>query len=62
MYGLSLHLLTETAVAASAFSDFVLAVYPLFTIKNLQMATKVKFGLGFVLSLGIMLVSCLYSL
>ncbi|GFF26282.1 hypothetical protein IFM51744_03768 [Aspergillus udagawae] len=39
--------------SASAFSDFVLAVYPLFTIKNLQMATKVKFGLGFVLSLGI---------
>jgi hypothetical protein len=49
-------LLTGDAVAASAFSDFVLAVYPLFTIKNLQMATKVKFGLGFVLSLGIMLV------
>ncbi|RHZ50753.1 hypothetical protein CDV55_101866 [Aspergillus turcosus] len=39
--------------SASALSDFVLAVYPLFTIKNLQMATKVKFGLGFVLSLGI---------
>ncbi|KAF7131129.1 hypothetical protein CNMCM5793_004116 [Aspergillus hiratsukae] len=39
--------------SASAFSDFVLAIYPLFTIKNLQMATKVKFGLGFVLSLGI---------
>ncbi|EAW17410.1 uncharacterized protein NFIA_073250 [Aspergillus fischeri NRRL 181] len=39
--------------SASAFSDLVLAVYPLLTIKDLQMATKVKFGLGFVLSLGI---------
>ncbi|KAL2869509.1 uncharacterized protein BJX67DRAFT_379060 [Aspergillus lucknowensis] len=39
--------------SASAFSDFVLAVYPLFTIQKLQMALKVKFGLGFVLSLGI---------
>ncbi|KAL4881786.1 hypothetical protein BJY04DRAFT_227572 [Aspergillus karnatakaensis] len=37
----------------SALSDFLLAIYPLFTIKNLQMATKVKVGLGFVLSLGI---------
>ncbi|RHZ46515.1 uncharacterized protein CDV56_103809 [Aspergillus thermomutatus] len=42
----------EPAVASSAFSDLVLAVYPLLTIRNLQMATKVKFGLGFVLSLG----------
>jgi hypothetical protein len=49
-------LLTGDAVAASAFSDLVLAIYPLLTIKDLQMATKVKFGLGFVLSLGIMLV------
>ncbi|KAL4861221.1 hypothetical protein BDV12DRAFT_208257 [Aspergillus spectabilis] len=39
--------------SASALSDLVLAVYPLFTIKNLQMATKVKVGLGIVLSLGI---------
>ncbi|RDW64448.1 uncharacterized protein DSM5745_09859 [Aspergillus mulundensis] len=40
-------------VAASAFTDLILAVYPLFTIKDLQMATKVKVGLGFVLSLGL---------
>ncbi|KAL2847784.1 hypothetical protein BJY01DRAFT_234174 [Aspergillus pseudoustus] len=39
--------------SSSALSDLVLAVYPLFTIKNLQMPLKVKFGLGFVLSLGI---------
>ncbi|KAL4936975.1 hypothetical protein BDV06DRAFT_232898 [Aspergillus oleicola] len=39
--------------SASAFTDFLLAMYPLFTIKNLQMATKVKVGLGVVLSLGI---------
>ncbi|KAJ0421428.1 hypothetical protein BJY00DRAFT_323220 [Aspergillus carlsbadensis] len=39
--------------STSALSDLVLAVYPLFTIKNLQMPLKVKFGLGFVLSLGI---------
>ncbi|KKK13541.1 hypothetical protein ARAM_001710 [Aspergillus rambellii] len=36
----------------SAASDFVLAVYPLFMIWNLQMAVKVKVGLGIVLSLG----------
>ncbi|PTU19741.1 hypothetical protein P175DRAFT_0547648 [Aspergillus ochraceoroseus IBT 24754] len=39
--------------SVSAFTDLVLAVYPLFTISRLQMATKVKVGLGFVLSLGI---------
>ncbi|KAL5342742.1 hypothetical protein BJX70DRAFT_385938 [Aspergillus crustosus] len=39
--------------SASAVSDLALAVYPLFTIKKLQMALKVKVGLGFVLSLGI---------
>ncbi|KAL4898868.1 hypothetical protein BDW74DRAFT_189871 [Aspergillus multicolor] len=39
--------------AASAFTDLILAVYPLFTIKDLQMALKVKIGLGFVLSLGL---------
>ncbi|KAL2785813.1 hypothetical protein BJX66DRAFT_347236 [Aspergillus keveii] len=39
--------------SASALSDLILAVYPLFTIKNLQMPLKVKVGLGFVLSLGI---------
>ncbi|CEL11493.1 hypothetical protein ASPCAL14595 [Aspergillus calidoustus] len=39
--------------SASALSDLILAIYPLFTIKNLQMPPKVKFGLGFVLSLGI---------
>ncbi|KAL4803362.1 hypothetical protein BDV18DRAFT_166383 [Aspergillus unguis] len=39
--------------SASAFSDLVLAVYPLFTIWGLQMALKVKIGLGCVLSLGI---------
>ncbi|KAL5340223.1 hypothetical protein BJX70DRAFT_361843 [Aspergillus crustosus] len=39
--------------STSALSDLVLAVYPLFFIWNLQMATKVKVGLGFVLSLGI---------
>ncbi|KAL4863797.1 hypothetical protein BDV12DRAFT_206165 [Aspergillus spectabilis] len=39
--------------SSSAFSDLVLAVYPLFFIWNLQMALKVKVGLGFVLSLGI---------
>ncbi|KKK21023.1 hypothetical protein ARAM_005100 [Aspergillus rambellii] len=43
--------------SVSAFTDLVLAVYPLFTISRLQMATKVKVGLGFVLSLGIMLVT-----
>jgi hypothetical protein len=43
-------------IAASALSDLILAIYPLFTIKNLQMPPKVKFGLGFVLSLGIMFV------
>ncbi|KAL3458333.1 hypothetical protein BJX64DRAFT_225301 [Aspergillus heterothallicus] len=39
--------------SASALSDLILAVYPLFTIKNLQVPLKVKFGLGVVLSLGI---------
>ncbi|KAI9367440.1 hypothetical protein BJX61DRAFT_551444 [Aspergillus egyptiacus] len=39
--------------SASALTDFLLAIYPLFTIKNLQMALKVKIGLGCVLSLGI---------
>ncbi|KAL4777259.1 hypothetical protein BDW60DRAFT_520 [Aspergillus nidulans var. acristatus] len=37
----------------SAFSDLVLAVYPLTTIYGLQMALKVKIGLGCVLSLGV---------
>ncbi|KAL4791456.1 hypothetical protein BDV19DRAFT_381554 [Aspergillus venezuelensis] len=37
----------------SAFTDLTLAIYPLFTIKDLQMAMKVKVGLGVVLSLGI---------
>ncbi|KAL4964303.1 uncharacterized protein BDV14DRAFT_78356 [Aspergillus stella-maris] len=37
----------------SAFTDLILAIYPLFTIKDLQMAMKVKVGLGVVLSLGI---------
>ncbi|KAL4802505.1 hypothetical protein BDV18DRAFT_163907 [Aspergillus unguis] len=39
--------------SGSAFTDLLLAVYPLFTIKDLQMATKVKVGLGCVLSLGV---------
>ncbi|CBF84542.1 hypothetical protein AN8971.2 [Aspergillus nidulans FGSC A4] len=39
--------------AASALTDLILAIYPLFTIKDLQMPTKVKLGLGFVLSLGL---------
>ena len=42
------------ATAFSAFTDLILAIYPLFTIKDLQMAMKVKVGLGVVLSLGIM--------
>ncbi|KAL4984997.1 hypothetical protein BDW68DRAFT_6654 [Aspergillus falconensis] len=37
----------------SALSDLVLAVYPLTTIYGLQMALKVKIGLGCVLSLGV---------
>ncbi|KAL4786936.1 hypothetical protein BJX76DRAFT_364758 [Aspergillus varians] len=37
----------------SALTDLILAIWPLFTIKNLQMALKVKAGLGGVLSLGI---------
>ncbi|KAL4783830.1 hypothetical protein BJX76DRAFT_243187 [Aspergillus varians] len=37
----------------SAFSDLAFAVYPLFTIWGLQMALRVKIGLGFVLSLGV---------
>jgi hypothetical protein len=40
--------------AASAFSDLVLAVYPLFTIYHLQMPLRLKIGLGILLSLGIM--------
>lgn len=40
-------------VAASAFSDFALAIYPLRTIAGLQMPRKVKVGLSCVLSLGI---------
>jgi hypothetical protein len=40
--------------AASAFSDLVLAVYPLFTIYHLQMTRRLKIGLGILLSLGIM--------
>ncbi|KAL4933236.1 uncharacterized protein BDV17DRAFT_286914 [Aspergillus undulatus] len=39
--------------SSSALSDLVLAIYPLFTIWRLQMALKVKIGLGCVLSLGI---------
>ncbi|KAF7595528.1 hypothetical protein BBP40_005563 [Aspergillus hancockii] len=39
--------------SSSAFSDLVLAIYPLTTIAGLQMARKVKVGLGCVLSLGI---------
>ncbi|KAL4916733.1 hypothetical protein BDW62DRAFT_218556 [Aspergillus aurantiobrunneus] len=39
--------------SSSALSDLVLAVYPLFTIWGLQMALKVKIGLGCVLSLGV---------
>ncbi|KAL4793720.1 hypothetical protein BDV19DRAFT_390925 [Aspergillus venezuelensis] len=39
--------------SSSALSDLVLAIYPLFTIWGLQMALKVKIGLGCVLSLGI---------
>ncbi|KAL2807768.1 hypothetical protein BJX63DRAFT_436757 [Aspergillus granulosus] len=39
--------------SSSALSDLVLAVYPLFTIWNLQMVLKVKIGLGVVLSLGV---------
>ena len=50
-------LFTNEGVAFSAFSDLALAIYPLFTIAGLQMAFKVKLGLGFVLSLGIVLVS-----
>ena len=41
-------------IAASAFSDFVLAIYPLKTIAGLQMDRKIKIGLSCVLSLGIM--------
>ncbi|THC91404.1 hypothetical protein EYZ11_009133 [Aspergillus tanneri] len=37
----------------SAVSDLVLAIYPLTTIYGLQMARKVKVGLGFLLSLGV---------
>ncbi|KAL2787403.1 hypothetical protein BJX66DRAFT_353367 [Aspergillus keveii] len=39
--------------SASAFSDLVLAVYPLFTIYHLQMPLRLKIGLGILLSLGI---------
>lgn len=51
--------LLKKDVAFSAFSDLALAIYPLFTIAGLQMALKVKLGLGFVLSLGIVLVDLL---
>ncbi|KAL2856142.1 hypothetical protein BJX68DRAFT_263637 [Aspergillus pseudodeflectus] len=44
--------------SASAFSDLVLAVYPLFTIYHLQMTRRLKIGLGILLSLGII---CPYS-
>lgn len=40
-------------VAFFVFSDLVPAIYPLFTIADLKLAMKVKIGLGFVLSLGI---------
>ncbi|BCS21573.1 uncharacterized protein APUU_22005S [Aspergillus puulaauensis] len=39
--------------SVSALTDLILAIYPLFTIRRLQMAIKVKVGLGIVLSLGI---------
>ncbi|KAE8355462.1 hypothetical protein BDV28DRAFT_163079 [Aspergillus coremiiformis] len=39
--------------SASAFSDLIFAIYPITTIAGLQMPRKVKFGLGCVLSLGI---------
>ncbi|OJJ08288.1 hypothetical protein ASPVEDRAFT_155969 [Aspergillus versicolor CBS 583.65] len=39
--------------SVSAFTDLILAIYPLFTIRRLQMAIKVKLGLAVVLSLGI---------
>ncbi|KAF5858015.1 hypothetical protein ETB97_004946 [Aspergillus alliaceus] len=39
--------------SSSAFSDLALAIYPITTIAGLQMARKVKIGLGCVLSLGI---------
>lgn len=39
--------------SVSALTDLILAIYPLFTIRRLQMAIKVKVGLGVVLSLGI---------
>ncbi|CEL04878.1 hypothetical protein ASPCAL06002 [Aspergillus calidoustus] len=39
--------------SASAFSDLVLAVYPLFTIYHLQMPPRLKIALGILPSLGI---------
>ncbi|KAE8377565.1 hypothetical protein BDV26DRAFT_304860 [Aspergillus bertholletiae] len=39
--------------SCSAFSDLILAIYPLRTIAGLQIARKVKIGLSCVLSLGI---------
>ncbi|KAL4963664.1 uncharacterized protein BDV14DRAFT_190774 [Aspergillus stella-maris] len=39
--------------SSSALSDLVLAIYPLSTIWGLQMAMKIKIGLGCVLSLGV---------
>ncbi|KAL2863369.1 uncharacterized protein BJX67DRAFT_390636 [Aspergillus lucknowensis] len=39
--------------SSSAFTDLLLAVYPLFTISGLQMALKIKIGLGVLLSMGI---------
>lgn len=38
----------------SAFTDFLLAVYPIFIIRKTQMELKMKIGLGFLLSLGIL--------
>jgi hypothetical protein len=48
--------------AASAFSDLVLAAYPLFTIYHLQMALRLKVALGILLSLGIMYVPSPFTL
>jgi hypothetical protein len=47
----------DLTAASAAFSDLVLAVYPLFTIYHLQMPLRLKIGLGILLSLGIMYVA-----
>lgn len=48
--------LTFIIAAFSAFSDGVLAIYPIFIIWNLQMAKRMKLGLGLVMALGILCV------